>query len=342
MRIVADRDIPYLMGVFEPYVQTVMYVKGSEINAELVKDADVLIVRTRTACNAQLLKNSSVSVIATATIGTDHIDLKYCKANGIKVYSAPGCNAGGVLQWVLAALFSILNYDEISTLSALTFGIVGVGSIGKRVEQAARALGFRVLVCDPPRALEENDSRYVSLQQIAQQCDVVSIHVPLTSSGIHKTHHLIDGHFLDQLKPNAILLNSSRGGVVDEHAMLTCLLRKPIRLGIDVWENEPNINKELLCHAQITTPHIAGYSLEGKVNATRMVVGALAGHLSVPIDPERLGSEDVSNSIPIQIAPFLNRDRMDLKAFFSSLYPIFDDSKLLEKNPKTFEQLRNG
>lgn len=342
MRIVADIDIPFLQGVFEPFAQSVQYYKGNEIGSSEIEDADLLIIRTRTQCNAQLLEHSKVSAIATASIGTDHIDLDYCKSKGIKVISAPGCNSGGVLQWVLSATFSLLSQPESQNLSALTFGIVGVGNIGKRIERAVRALGFKVLLCDPLRQKAEGGAQFTSLDQIARKSDIISLHVPITYVGVHKTYHMVNKGFLDILKPNMVLLNSSRGGVVDEQELLKTLGKKPLRLGCDVWEDEPNINANLLRFAQVATPHIAGYSLEGKVNATRMVVEAIAKHFGLSINVQSIRAAEESSKLPILIQDFVEDSLFRVAHFFNSIYSISDDSIALKSNPKEFERLRNN
>lgn len=342
MRIVADSDIPFLKGVFEPFVRGIQYYKGSEIGSKEVHDADVLIIRTRTQCNAQLLEQSKVSLIATATIGTDHIDLDYCESKGIRVISAPGCNAGGVLQWVLSATFSLLTQQEENNLSALTFGIVGVGNIGKRVELAARTLGFKVLLCDPLRQEKEGGIQFVSLEEIARQSDVISLHVPITYEGVYKTYHMIGKEFLEILKPNTILLNSSRGGVVDEQELLEVLKNKPLRLGFDVWEDEPKINPDLLRLAQVATPHIAGYSLEGKVNATRMVVDAIAKHFGLDVNVQNIGASAIAAKFPVLLQDYIEDTVFRVAHFFNSIYTIENDSSALKSNPNGFEQLRNG
>lgn len=342
MKIVADKDIPYLNGVFEPYSYKVEYLKGSEIGERQVIDADILIVRTRTICNRELLENSKVSVIATATIGTDHIDMEYCNAKGITVFSAPGCNAGAVVQWVLSAIFSSLNKGGYADLSSVTLGIVGVGNIGLRLAESAKALGFNVLQCDPPREEKDGCNNFVSLNQIASQSDIVSLHVPLTFKGSHKTHHMVNGEVLSKLKPNAILLNSSRGGVVDENELLNRLISKNLIVGLDVWENEPHLNTDLLQRVHIATPHIAGYSLEGKVNATQLVVESLSKHFGLNINSAKLGKNDIKDIYKISVDKYLQNNDLEYDKLFNIIYSIQNDSRELKKYPENFELLRNS
>ena len=342
MRVIADIDIPYLNGVFESCSFKVEYLKGNEIGEMQAKDADILIIRTRTICNKELLGNSRVSVIATASIGTDHIDLEYCNAKGIKVISAPGCNAGAVAQWVLSAIFSLLNKGEYTDLSSITLGIVGVGNIGLRLAKSAQTLGFNVLQCDPPREEKEGCNHFVSLNQIARQSDIVSIHVPLTFKGRYKTHHMVNHEVLSKLKPNAILLNSSRGGVIDENALLNQLTSKNLLVGIDVWENEPHLNAQLLQKVHIATPHIAGYSLEGKVNATRMVVESLSEHFGLNINSAKLGKNDIKVIHEIDIGKYLQNNNIDYSKLFNGIYSILNDSRELKKHPEKFELMRSS
>jgi erythronate-4-phosphate dehydrogenase len=342
MRIVADIDIPYLNGVFEPFSEEVKYFKGRDIGQNQIKDADILIVRTRTICNKELLGGSKVSVIATATIGTDHIDMEYCNAKGIKVYSAPGCNAGGVVQWVLSAIFDLLKKVEYKDLNSLTLGIVGVGNIGQRLAVSAKALGFNVLQCDPPREKAEGSHHFVSLNQIASQSDIVSLHVPLSFKDSCKTYYLIGDEFLSELKPNTILLNSSRGGVINENHLVKQLLSKMLLVGLDVWENEPHLNAELLRRVNIATPHIAGYSLEGKVNATRLVVESLSTHFGLNISSTNLGKSDIKEKYKIIIDKYLYNNTICYNELFNFIYSIQDDSKEFKEYPENFELIRNN
>lgn len=342
MRILADIDIPYLKDVFEPFAQKVDYLKGKAISQADLLNTDVLIIRTRTVCNESMLKGTPVSVIATATIGTDHIDMEYCKANGISVISAPGCNAGAVVQWTLSAIFSLMG-NNIQNICTKTLGIVGVGSIGSKLEKAAKALGFRVLLCDPPREEREGNSGFTSLNNLVCKSDIISLHVPYNKSGKHKTLNLIDNDVLSSCKPNAILLNSARGGVINEQSLIKYLTENSkFQVGLDVWENEPNINLTLLEQASIATPHIAGYSLEGKVNATRIVVESLCKHLGIKINTSEIGANVTKEKIEINLLKHLNGNKMCFNCFFSEMYCIKSDSEKLKGNPEQFESFRNG
>lgn len=272
MKVVIDSAIPYIKGVLEPYAE-VIYRAGNAFSAEEVSDADALIIRTRTRCSRELLESSRVKLIATATIGFDHIDLDYCHQKGIKVITAAGCNAAGVLQWVAAALAMLLKADNRKP-HELTLGVVGVGNVGSLVEQYAREWGFKTICCDPPRKIREGGD-FVPLEDVVRSADIITFHTPLNLS----TYHLINEHIISMMRPNAVIINSSRGEVADSQA----LLKATQRLMIDVWEHEPQINKELLSKAMVATPHIAGYSAQGKANASAAVVRAVAEHFALPL-----------------------------------------------------------
>lgn len=266
MKIVIDNAIPYISGVLEPYA-TVVYRPAADISHEDAVDADMLIIRTRTRCDRRLLEGSRVRLIATATIGFDHIDLDYCAAHGIEVVTAQGCNAAGVLQWVGAAL-AALAADEGWQPQQKTLGIVGVGHVGSLVEEYGRMWGFRILRCDPPRQQREGGD-FLPIEEVAAEADILTLHTPLDDT----TRHLADSRLLSLMRPDATFMNAARGEVADTAA----LVEAPQRMVIDVWENEPRIDRRLLDKAFIATPHIAGYSAQGKANATAAVVRAAAG-----------------------------------------------------------------
>ena len=251
MKIVADRYIPFLEGVFEPYAQ-VVYKPGTEICREDCLDADVLITRTRTKCNAELLEGTTVKMISTATIGTDHIDLPWCAEHGIEVYNAAGCNAGGVMDYVFSALYGVAARKKIPLQNA-KLGIVGVGHVGRKVERAGRKLGFQILRCDPPRAEKEGPEDFYTLDELLAEAQIVTIHVPLDET----TRGMCNDEFFSKIQPGAIFINAARGEIVDEAA----LLRARPKLGalvIDTWCNEPDVDQRLLIECDVATPHIAG------------------------------------------------------------------------------------
>ena len=280
MKIVCDSCIPFLKGAFEPYAE-VVYAPGSEIDREMVRDADAMVIRTRTRCNAQLLEGSKVRYIATATIGFDHIDTRWCDANGIVWTNAPGCNSGSVQQY-LGSLLVNMSRDFGFSFRDKTLGVVGVGNVGGKVARLAALLGFRVLLCDPPRARREGESAFVTLDEIIRQSDIISLHVPLIREGEDSTFHLFDGNRLSMLNKEQILINTSRGEVVDNQALKEALKNGRIKAAaLDVWENEPCIDPELSGLLYCATPHIAGYSADGKATGTMMCVQALADYFQL-------------------------------------------------------------
>ncbi len=270
MRIVIDDKIPYISGVFERFAD-VVYTPGAEISPSMIEDADALIIRTRTLCNKELLQGSKVRVIATATIGFDHIDMEYCTSEGIAVHRAAGCNARAVAQWVFAGL------GEMGKPRGV-IGIVGVGNVGSEVEKMALGRGFEVLRCDPPRAQREGAEGFVCMDEMLIKADIVTVHLPLEDS----TRGLIGEDFFSKIKQGATFLNSSRGEVVDEGVLKQAIKSERLSaVALDVWANEPNIDKELLEMVNIATPHIAGYSSRGKARGTQMVVRAVAQELNI-------------------------------------------------------------
>ena len=273
MLVVADKYIPFLKGILEPFAR-VLYLEPEQITSDTIRDADALLIRTRTRCNSALLQGSRVSFIATATIGFDHIDTTYCDAHNISWTNSPGCNAQGVCDYVEAAINALIPQPH----NNLTVGIIGVGHVGTLVAQMARKKGMRLLLSDPPKNLN------TPLSVIAQESDIITFHTPLTTSGAYPTFHLCNQSFLSLCKPSALIINSARGGIVDENALLNVLSgnSKHLQVAIDTWENEPNINKQLLQNVNIGTYHIAGYTLQGKINATNQCLDALCRHFSLP------------------------------------------------------------
>ena len=323
MRVVIDSAIPYIKGILEPY-SDVIYLPAKEITAEIVRNAEALIIRTRTQCNKELLEGSAVRFIATATIGTDHIDHDYCTAHGITVCSAPGCNARGVLQWVAAALRHICTTDR-RTPEGYTLGVVGVGNVGSLVAKYARHWGFNVMECDPPRQAREG-GEFHSIEEIAQACDIITLHTPLDST----THHMIDNALLDIMHANAIIINASRGEVVNNHT----IANSDHKYLFDVWEGEPNLDNTILNKATIATPHIAGYSVQGKANATAMVVNALARHFNLPL--KEWYPEGIKRTTPRLIS------WSEMCETITKYCDIEKESLALKSSPKNFELMRNS
>lgn len=346
MKVVVDSNIPYLRGMLESYAE-VMYVPQEGFTPEAVRDADALLIRTRTRCNAALLEGSRVQFIGTATIGFDQIDTSYCASHGIAWTNSPGCNAQGVCDYVESALAYFEAYPSVLRPVPLTqgssaptpnpgeqlrtLGVVGVGHVGALVAEMARRRGYRVLLCDPPRTEKEGENtpltpagsspnlgeqliaqgeQFVSLEEIERECDIITFHVPLTRDGRWPTWHM---ETCAHLRPGALIINAARGGVVDEKALLAagnpCV--------IDCWEGEPRVHPEMVAHARLATYHIAGYTQRGKYNASQMVLTALCRHFGLP---------ELTIPNPPADAPHV----WDIEAV----------SRQLKAHPEAFEQLR--
>ncbi|MGE8179524.1 4-phosphoerythronate dehydrogenase PdxB [Pseudomonas fluorescens] len=280
MLIVADENIPLLDAFFEGFGE-IRRVPGRSIDRATVEAADVLLVRSVTNVDRDLLEGSNVRFVGTCTIGTDHLDLDYFQQAGITWSSAPGCNARGVVDYVLGSLLTLAEIEGVE-LAERTYGVVGAGEVGGRLVKVLQGLGWKVLVCDPPRQAAEGGD-FVSLEQIIGQCDVISLHTPLSNDAEHSTWHLFDQNRLNQLKPGAWLINASRGPVVDNTALREVLLaREDLQAVLDVWEGEPSVDIGLAELCVIATPHIAGYSLDGKQRGTAQIYQAFCQFLGQP------------------------------------------------------------
>ena len=333
MKFVADVDIPFLKGVLEPYAE-VVYKKGMEICREDILDADALLIRTRTRCDASLLEGTKVSLITTATIGMDHIDLDYCRSHGIEVANASGCNAGGVMQYVFSALYGVAARKGIK-IDGATIGIIGVGNVGKKVEYLAEYLGFKILRCDPPRAQKEGSDGFCSLEHLLAESDVVTLHVPLDDS----TRGMANADFFTLMKPGSIFINASRGEVVDEKALIEAS-PKFGAIVIDTWNNEPDVDENLIDIVDIATPHIAGYSFQGKLNGTALAVRAVAGHFRIDDLVGFFPVDELSDREPL-ILDLKGKNQGEITAVFQYNYPIFTDDFRFRMEPHKFEKLRS-
>lgn len=334
MKIVADKNIPFLEGVFEPYAD-VVYIDGSQITHEDVVDADALIIRTRTKCNAELLGGTNVQMISTATIGTDHIDLKFCADNGIEVYNAEGCNAGGVMQYVFSALYGVAARKNIK-LDDANFGIIGVGNVGKKVEAMAKYLGFNVLRCDPPRAAAEGPEGFCSLEYLLANSQIVTMHTPLDET----TRGMADADFFMQLQPGAIFINASRGEVMDEAALKEVYPKLGAAI-IDTWNHEPDVDEELIDLVDVATPHIAGYSYQGKQNGTASAVQSVARHFGIEELYDFYPENDVPDHEPV-LLDLKGKKQGEIAAVFQYNYPIFTDDFRFRMEPGNFEKMRSN
>ncbi len=333
MKIVADDKIPFIRNVLEEIADDVVYLKGAGIKSSDVSDADALVVRTRTICNRDLLEGSKVKFIATATIGFDHIDTSYLREAGIEWMNCPGCNAGSVAQYLRSTFILLCRHKGIRPEMS-TVGVVGFGHVGSKVVAEAREMGFRVLVCDPPlkdAGCTEED--FVDMQRIENEADIITFHVPLTADGNYPTYHLAGEAFFGRLKRCPVVVNTSRGAVVDNKALMNALENGTVADAvIDTWENEPEISRELLQRVYIGTPHIAGYSADGKTNADNMVVDGLCRHFGIENK-----WKIVPPSLTEDFKPSVDADTLRLQ-----LYNPQTDSQLLKLHPKDFEDLRGN
>lgn len=343
MKIVIDEHIPFIKGVFEPWAD-VVYSPGRAIDALMVADADALIVRTRTRCDSRLLGGSRVKIVASATIGFDHLDTDWLKRAGIRWVNAPGCNSGSVMQYVTAALFLLASRHSLE-LSGLTLGVVGVGNVGSKVVRIAKALGMNVLQNDPPRQRREGGKEFLPLERVLSESDVLTLHVPLTFEGEDRTHHIIDGNTLPELKRDSILINTSRGEVVDNTALRISLEQRQLRGAVlDVWEGEPEADRRLIDLVDIATPHVAGYSVDGKANATVSAVREVAAVLDIPL------TAWTPDSLPQPYEPVIDllQDGFDKSAAgliaraVKHTFPLEEDDLLFRNDPGKFEYLRDN
>jgi erythronate-4-phosphate dehydrogenase len=322
VKIVIDDKIPYIRDVISQITSDAIYLPGSSITASDVRDADALIVRTRTRCDEQLLGGSRVKFVATATIGFDHLDTEFLNRAGISWMNCPGCNSGSVAQYVRSVLI-LLQRDKGIEPQKTTLGIVGCGHVGSKVRAIAQKMGFRVVVSDPPLGMHCD----------LHECDIITYHVPLTRTGQWPTWHLADESFLRSLSRVPIIINTSRGEVVDNRALTDALdCCKVSEAVIDTWENEPRISLDLLRRVYIGTPHIAGYSADGKVNANRMVIDGLCRHFGLrnnfKLSPPAMNRKIV----------FGNNQNENFLQIYNPLY----DSEKLKNAPEKFEELRGN
>lgn len=319
MKVIVDDKIPFIKGRIELIADTVVYKAGNRITAEDVRDADAMIVRTRTRCNESLLKDSSVKLVVTATIGFDHLDTEWLEKAGIEWHNCPGCNAPSVRQYVHNSLLTLGIRPKCA-------GVIGVGHVGSLVADDLEAMGTRVLRCDP-----YVEGCNATMEDIAAECDFITFHTPLIRGGETPTFHLADENFFASLKHSPLLMNSSRGEVVDTEALIKALQTGQVRDAIiDTWEGEPNINLQLLRMVCIGTPHIAGYSADGKATATRMSLEHICRYQGI-IPPDKvLASPFAEGRIP----------QTDEEAL--TLYDPLRDSAALKAAPHSAEQLRGN
>ncbi len=339
MKVIIDDKIPYIKGALEPYAQ-VYYLPGKSTTPDIVKDADAIITRTRTICNEKLLAGSKVSMIATATIGYDHIDRDFCDRVGIEWTNAPGCNSWSVAQYILAALYT-LAFEKKLSLKDMTIGIVGAGNVGSKVEKLCRIIGMRVLVNDPPRQRIEKNNSLIDIEAIKKESDIITFHTPLTYEGEDKTFHMLNSSFIEGCRDNVYIINAARGEISDTRSILDGINSGKVgEVIFDCWEKEPEINRELLEAAFISTPHIAGYSRDGKANGTSMSIQAISRKFKLGIDNWKCSDVELPENTNIDIDGHGKTEQQIIGEAILKTYPILEDSERLKSSPDTFEKQR--
>jgi erythronate-4-phosphate dehydrogenase len=347
MKIIADANIPFVRDCFSSIGEVEVF-PGREIKPDVVGDAECLLVRSVTKVDSDLLAGSKVRFVGTATIGFDHIDIGNLSRNNIGFASAPGSNANSAAEYVIAGLLEIGRKYKIK-LEGKSIGIVGVGNVGSRVAEKCASLGMKVLLNDPPLQRESGDAKYLPLEEL-YECDFITLHTPLTFEGVDKTFHLADEKFFKSLKAGCVFFNTSRGGVVDTKA-----LKASVRSGqlettvLDVWEDEPNIDTELLEMVDIGTPHIAGYSLDGKIVGMIMIYEAACKYFGLK------ANFDIEDFLPepdvrrLRINPSSGSEQDVLRRAVEKIYRISEDDlklrkilNVLTKRGEFFDSLRKN
>ena len=335
MKFVIDRAIPFVEGVFEPYGATVLYKEGPDITRADLMDADALVIRTRTRCDAALLEGTSVKLIATATASLDNIDQVWCKEHGIFVQNASGCNAGGVTNYVFSALFGTASRKSIP-LTGATIGIIGLGSAGSRVEEMALALGFKTLRYDPLRAEKEGHAEFHDLDTVLAGSDIVTMHIPVNAT----TRGMADAAFFAKMKPGAFFINTAQGELVVEQDLIDAIPRLgPVAL--DTWCHEPQVNRELLDRVDIATPHIAGYTLQGKQTGTSLAIRAVARFFSLSALYDFFPTTEIVEYQAVHIDAH-DKTQGQIASVIQYNYPIFTDDFMFRMDPSRFNELRLG
>lgn len=344
MKIIADENIPCVEKAFSA-LGDVSLLQGRGMTPGQVRDADILLVRSVTRVDQDLLDGSNVRFVGSATIGFDHVDRKYLESRGIGFSTAPGSNAVSAAEYVVSVLMALQEEDGCD-LQGKTVGIIGCGNVGSRVRQKLLALGAECLVNDPPLKAQGGHADFVDLDTVLAS-DIITVHVPLEKDGEYPTFHLVDESFLSRLKPGAVLINTSRGSVVDNVSLNRHLASgKDLTVVLDVWEGEPDINASLLERVTLGTPHIAGYSLDGKVRGTEMIYRAACEYFGHPVKWN--AEEDLPNSEPVDLDGKKNDAFVKTsKAVFCSYDVRHDDERLRrmlslapEERPAYFDRLR--
>ena len=335
MKIVIDKAIPFISGVFEPYAET-LYLNGPKITREDLLDAEALITRSRTRCDSDLLDGTAVKIIATATIGTGHIDMPYCDSRGIFVKTSSGSNAGGVMNYVFSALYGVAARKSIP-LTGATFGVVGAGNVGSRVATMARTLGFKVLVHDPYRNGSDLSSVcHCSLDTLLAESDIVTLHVQLSEN----TRGMVDASFFEKMKDGAIFINTAHGDLIVEDDLIDALPKLGAVI-IDTWSGEPDINLTLVEEADIATPHIAGYSYQGKQLATMMAVRSVARFFGFEALYDFFPEAEVDGLAAVKL-DFHDKSQGEIASMMQYNYPVFTDDFIFRINPGDFNGMREN
>ncbi len=328
LNIIIDENIAFADEAFN-HLGNVTLLSGRKITNEILKNADILIVRSVTKVDEPLLRNTSIKFIGTATIGTDHIDLDFLQKNNITFVDAKGCNAYSVAEYVISALLNLsVRYDF--QLGDKSIGVIGVGNVGSKVAAFAEALGMNVLLNDPPLQRAGDRRNFTDLDEVLS-ADIITLHTPLNMHGIDKTFHLIDKNVLSRIKDGAILINSSRGAVINNNDLLDIINKKKLKVVLDVWENEPDIIPELLKQTLVGTPHIAGYSLEGKVNGTQIIYNSLCEFLGT----QKKFSFNLTNPIDhLRKFSISEKKEFGLNYLLKSIYDIEADDLRMRRMTK--------
>lgn len=343
INIIADNKIPFLNGVLEPYSE-IRYLAPYEIKRDQVKCADALLIRTRTKCDSGLLAGTAVRFIGTATIGFDHIDTGYCDLNGIKWINAPGCNSSSVMQYIASALASLAG-KKGDDLRGKTIGIIGAGNVGTKVAKIAKLLGMNLLLNDPPRARKEGNQGFVDIAALIEQSDIITFHVPLLRTGIDKTYHMADDEFFGKFEGEKIIINSSRGQVVKTSSLKDAIRNGKVAAAVlDVWEKEPLIDLELLEMVSIATPHIAGYSADGKANGTAVCVRKLSDFFNLGLEKDWYPSEIPPPAVKTALVFDCKKQSCDeiIKDTILATCNVLKDDEMLRMSPSTFEKQRGS
>jgi erythronate-4-phosphate dehydrogenase len=332
MKFVIDRAIPFVEGVFEPYAE-VLYKEGPDIRREDLLDADALVIRTRTRCDAALLEGTAVKLIATATVSLDNIDQNWCAEHGVYVKNASGCNAGGVTNYVFSALYGTAARKSIS-LAGATLGIIGLGSAGSRVEEMGLRLGFKILRYDPLRAAAEGPADFHPLHEVLAGSDVVTMHIPVNDT----TRGMANAEFFATMKPGAFFINTAQGELVVEQDLIDAIPRLgPVAL--DTWCHEPDINRELMALVDIATPHIAGYTLQGKQIGTSLAIRSVARYFGIPELYDFFPTTEIVEYQAVGIDAH-DKSQGQIASIIQYNYPIFTDDFMFRLDPGRFSELR--